>query len=122
MPPEYVAVAIKTMYEPAGVHTPLDGITTEKRTYDATAIAKKYGVYSKNGNPHNLAIGIIADILGIGDEHKILVPFQHKNGHSGATIQYDDYAVALITAWIERQGNPTAIDYNGKRYNLRYSK
>ena len=38
MAPQFVAVAMKSLYEPVGVEIPLEGITLNKRLFDATAI------------------------------------------------------------------------------------
>lgn len=122
MPPQFRAVALQSLYEPVGVHIPLDGLTVDKRTYDATTIARKLGVFSKKGQPHGQAIGAIISMLNIGDEHKVLVPFQNQtSGHSGATTQYDDYAVSAVKLYLDRQGYPPSIEYAGKSYTVHYN-
>lgn len=52
MAPQFVAVAMKSLYAPVGVEIPLEGVTLNKQLFDATAIAKKVGVMSRSGKPH----------------------------------------------------------------------
>ncbi|WP_101697026.1 BRO-N domain-containing protein [Clostridium minihomine] len=74
MPPQYRAVAIKSLYAPVGVEIPLDGVTTGKKLFDCTAIADKLGLLSKAGKPHNQAVAAIIAQLQVGDDERELVP------------------------------------------------
>ena len=47
MAPQFVAVAMKSLYAPVGVEIPLEGVTLNKQLFDATAIAKQLGVKEK---------------------------------------------------------------------------
>ena len=121
MAPQFVAVAMKSLYEPVGVEIPLEGITLNKRLYDATAIASRLGVISKSGTPHAHAISAIIAQVGVLPEEKELVPFQNSiNGHSGTTMQYTESVVVKVNLWLERHGYPEEIRYNGKQYTVRY--
>ena len=121
MAPQFVAVAMKSLYEPVGVEIPLEGITLNKRLYDATAIASRLGVISKSGTPHAHAISAIIAQVDVLPEEKELVPFQSGiNGHSGTTMQYTESVVAKVNLWLERHGYPEEIRYNGKQYTIRY--
>lgn len=121
MAPQFVAVAMKSLYEPVGVEIPLEGITLNKRLYDATAIASRLGVISKSGTPHAHAISAIIAQVDVLPEEKELVPFQNSiNGHSGTTMQYTESVVAKVNLWLERHGYPEEIRYNGKQYTIRY--
>lgn len=123
MAPQFVAVAMKSLYEPVGVEIPLEGITLNKRLYDATAIASRLGVISKSGTPHAHAISAIIAQVDVLPEEKELVPFQNSiNGHSGTNMQYTESVVAKVNLWLERHGYPTEISYNGKQYAVRYAR
>lgn len=123
MAPQFVAVAMKSLYEPVGVEIPLEGITLNKRLFDATAIADRLGVLSRSGKPHAHAVSAIIAQVDVLPEEKELVPFQSGiNGHSGTNLQYTESVVAKVSLWLERHGYPTEISYNGKQYTVRYAR
>ncbi len=123
MAPQFVAVAMKSLYEPVGVEIPLEGITLNKRLFDATAIADRLGVMSRSEKPHAHAISAIIAQVDVLPEEKELVPFQSGiNGHSGTNVQYTESVVAKVNLWLERHGYPTEISYNGKQYTVRYAR
>lgn len=123
MAPQFVAVAMKSLYEPVGVEIPLEGITLNKRLFDATAIADRLGVMSRSGKPHAHAVSAIIAQVDVLPEEKELVPFQSGiNGHSGTNMQYTESVVAKVSLWLERHGYPTEISYNGKQYTVRYAR
>lgn len=123
MAPQFVAVAMKSLYEPVGVEIPLEGITLNKRLFDATAIANRLGVLSRSGKPHAHAVSAIIAQVDVLPEEKELVPFQSGiNGHSGTNVQYTESVVAKVNLWLERHGYPTEISYNGKQYTVRYAR
>lgn len=123
MAPQFVAVAMKSLYEPVGVEIPLEGITLNKRLFDATAIANRLGVLSRSGKPHAHAVSAIIAQVDVLPEEKELVPFQSgTNGHSGTNMQYTESVVAKVNLWLERQGYPEEINYNGKQYTVRYGR
>lgn len=121
MAPQFVAVAMKSLYAPVGVEIPLEGITLNKRLFDATAIADRLGVMSRSGKPHAHAVSAIIAQVDVLPEEKELVPFQSgTNGHSGTNMQYTESVVAKVNLWLERHGYPEEIRYNGKQYTIRY--
>lgn len=123
MAPQFVAVAMKSLYEPVGVEIPLEGITLNKRLFDATAIADRLGVMSRSGKPHAHAVSAIIAQVDVLPEEKELVPFQSGiNGHSGTNMQYTESVVAKVSLWLERHGYPTEISYKGKQYAIRYGR
>ena len=123
MAPQFVAVAMKSLYEPVGVEIPLEGITLNKRLFDATAIADRLGVMSRSGKPHAHAVSAIIAQVDVLREEKELVPFQSGiNGHSGTNMQYTESVVAKVNLWLERHGYPTEISYKGKQYTVRYAR
>lgn len=121
MPPQYRAVAIQSLYAPVGVKIPLEGITTDKKLFDCTAIAAKLGILSTSGKPHNQAVAAIIAKLDVSDSEKELVPFQSQaSGHSGPTWQYAQSVVDKVTQWLSDNNYPDAINASGKTYKITY--
>lgn len=123
MPPQYRAVAIKSLYAPVGVKIPLDGVTTDKRLFDCTAIAKKFGMLSSSGKPHYQAVAAIIAKLPVSESEKELVPFQNQaSGHAGPTWQYAQSVVDKMEKWLEEHDWPTSITVGGKTYKVTYQQ
>lgn len=120
MAPQFVAVAMKSLYEPVGVEIPLEGITLNKRLFDATAIAKRLGILSRSGKPHAHAVSAIIAQVDVLPEEKELVPYQ-RNGHPGTAFQYTETVVAKVNLWLERHDYPDEIDLSGRHYAVRYA-
>ena len=123
MAPQFVAVAMKSLYAPVGVEIPLEGITVNKRLLDATAIAKRLGVLSRTGNPHAQAVSAIIAQVDVLPDEKEIVPFQNAtSGHAGTNVQYTESVAAKVNLWLERHGYPEEINYKGKQYVVRYGR
>lgn len=123
MAPQFVAVAMKSLYAPVGVEIPLEGITLNKRLFDATAIAKQLGIMSKSGKPHAQAVGAIIAQVDVLDDEKELAPFQSaSSGHSGTNWQYTESVLHKVKLWLERYDYPAVISYKGKSYGVRYER
>ncbi len=123
MAPQFVAVAMKSLYAPVGVEIPLEGITLNKRLYDASAIAKRLGVLSKSGMPHGQAISAIIAQVDVAEEEKELAPFQNcKSGHAGTNWQYTESVVAKVNLWLTRNAYPAEIHYKDRVYKVRYDR
>ena len=123
MAPQFVAVAMKSLYAPVGVEIPLEGITLNKRLFDATAIAKQLGIMSKSGKPHAQAVGAIIAQVDVLDDEKELAPFQSaSSGHSGTNWQYTESVLHKVGLWLERHDYPAIIEYKGKSYGVRYER
>ena len=122
MAPQFVAVAMKSLYAPVGVEIPLEGVTLNKQLFDATAIAKQLGVLSRSGKPHAHAVSAIIAQVDVQPEEKELAPFQSAvSGHAGTNVQYTKSVVAKVSLWLERHEYPDCFEYRGKKYTLRYS-
>lgn len=118
VPPDSIAFTMKQIYEPLGIPITLAGMT-ETKTYSATDIARLNGMVSASGRPHFLAIGAIISILNIGDEHKIIKPYQHGDTVSVCT-NYDDYVVNVVFAWLEQNCYPCEISSGVRTFRVRY--
>ena len=122
MAPQFVAVAMKSLYAPVGVEIPLEGVTLNKQLFDATAIAKQLGVLSRSGKPHAHAVSAIIAQVDVLPEEKELAPFQSAvSGHAGTNVQYTKSVIAKVSLWLERHNYPESFEYRGKKYTLRYS-
>ena len=122
MAPQFVAVAMKSLYAPVGVEIPLEGVTLNKQLFDATAIARQLGVLSRSGKPHAHAISAIIAQVDVLPEEKELAPFQSAvSGHAGTNVQYTKSVVAKVRLWLERHEYPDCFEYRDKKYTLRYS-
>jgi phage anti-repressor protein len=117
--PEYQALAMQDYYD--GLQLPREafvGATTA--LYDATTIASKLGVMSKNGNPHAQAIGAIIGKLDIAPEEQAETPYS-RNGHDGVSMQYTESVIGKITNWLEEHNYPCTIyGQGGKKYSVRH--
>lgn len=123
MPPQYRAVAIKSLYAPVGVEIPLQGVTTDKQLFDCTAIATKLGMLSNSGKPHYQAVAAIITKLDVSESEKELVPFQSQaSGHSGPTWQYTQSVVDKVRQWLTDNDYPQAIKAGDKTYKVTYRK
>jgi len=123
MPPQYRAVAIKSLYAPVGVKIPLDGVTTDKQLFDCTAIAKRLGILSASRKPHYQAVAAIIAKLPVSESEKELVPFQNQaSGHAGPTWQYAQSVVDKVEKWLEEHDWPTSITVGGKTYKVTYQQ
>ena len=123
MAPQFVAVAMKSLYAPVGVEINLEGITVNKRLYDATAIAKRLGIMSRSGKPHAHAVSAIIAQVDVLPEEMELVPFQSGvSGHSGTNIQYTESVVTKVRLWLDRHSYPTEISYKGKQFTAFYER
>lgn len=118
--PEYKALTYQRLYRKAGVDLELDFLKTEKEFYLKEAIAKRLGVYSKNGKPHAQAIGAIIDQISVAEDEKVLTAYE-RNGHESMVYQYKEPVVERIQGWLEANHNPTVItSSNGNGYQVRY--
>ena len=123
MSPQYVAAAVKSLYEAVGVDIQLEGVTVQKRTFDATTIASRLGMTALSGNPHGQAVSVIISMLGINENERELVPFQNSlSGHSGESVRYTESVLDKVAQWLEDNGYPEEIKINGKTYRVKYTK
>lgn len=122
MPAQFIAVNTKRLYEPVGIEISLDGITVEKHLFDATTIAKRFGMQSKTGKPHNQAVSAIIAKIDVRDDEKEVVPFQNQqSGHSGTNYQYAESVIDKIELWLKQNNYPCQIKHNEKTYGVYYN-
>lgn len=119
VPHEQIAVNIAKMYESLGITVYLDGMGGEK-IYTASEIARINGILSSKGKPHTYAVSAIISILKIGDEHKIIKPYQ-LGETVVISVKYDEFVVNAVSEWINQNKYPTEIPCGLKTYKVKYS-
>lgn len=118
VPHEQIAVNIAKMYEPLGITVYLDGMGGEK-IYTASEIARINGILSVKGKPHAYAVSAIISILKIGDEYKIVKPYQ-LGETVVISVKYDEYVVNAVREWLEQNNWPCEIVCGKKIYKVAY--
>ncbi len=108
MKPAFQALAMKQIYRKAGIDLPMLDLKADRELYDLKTIARKVGLYSLAGKPHERAIGAIIRQLHVPDEEKELVNFE-KQGHMGTTYQYTAAVVDMVQEWLIDHDCPVLI-------------
>ena len=108
MKPAFQALAMKQIYRKAGIDLPMLDLKADRELYDLKTIARKVGLYSLAGKPHERAIGAIIRQLHVPDEEKELVNFE-KQGHMGTTYQYTAGVVDMVQEWLIDHDCPVLI-------------
>lgn len=89
-------------------------------TYDATEMAKKLGVYSKNGNPHPQPITAIIKEIGIAPGETFTTETTaHLGKKDVPDVRYAESVFTRVQNWLEEHGKPDPIAL-GKNYNVIY--
>lgn len=90
-------------------------------TYDATEMAKKIGIYSKNGNPHAQAITVIIKQIGISpDETFTTETTAHGGKKDVPDVRYAKSVCGKVHEWLIAHNNPNPITLGGKSYHIVY--
>lgn len=117
--PVFVAAEVKRLYTDLGYEVKASLLTDERtmpKLYDCTEIAKELGITSKNGLPHNQAVGDIIRKLDL-DDGEIKTTAFSRNGHEDVTVQYTPPVLDKVSAWLERNNYPTKIPYTDSKGN-----
>lgn len=111
--PIFVAAEVKRLYTELGYEVKVP-LATDKETmpklYDCTEMAKELGIMSKNGLPHNQAVGDIIRKLDITEQEVKTTVFT-RNGHDDITTQYLPSVVGKVKVWLEENSYPVKIPY-----------
>lgn len=110
MKPAFQALALKQIYRRAGIDIPTPDLKAERELFDAMTIARKVGLYSLAGKPHEKAAAAIIRMIGVPDEEKELVQFE-RNGHIGTSYQYSGEVVKMVDSWLKEHNRPEIIEY-----------
>lgn len=88
--------------------------------FDSNEIAKKLGVFSKSGKPHQTAISqFIKNEIDVLDNEKEEFAGE-KNGWSGSVTKYTQSVIDKVELALEDMGYPNVIQSGGKRYSVVY--
>lgn len=89
-------------------------------TYDATEMAKKLGVYSKNGNPHPQPITAIIKEVGLAPGETFTTETTaHGGGKDVPDVRYAESVLKKVRRWLEEHDKPDPIIL-GKKYGVVY--
>lgn len=119
--PVFVAAEMKRIYTDLGYEVKVPLITDQEampKLYDCTEIAKELGILSKNGLPHNQAVGDIIRQLALTEQEVKTTAFS-RNGHDDITVQYLPSVVNKIRHWLEENNYPTKIPYVDSKGSLK---
>lgn len=110
--PLYIAAEAKRLYkEQAGIEIDIPLITDEtmQQLWDCSGIAKKLGIMSESGRPHDKAVSAIIQKLDIFTDEIVRTAYT-RNGHDGVTTQYKNSVLQKVKEWLEENGYPTVIE------------
>lgn len=94
--------------------------TLRQHLFDSDQIAKKVGVYSKNGKPHGTAVSqLIKQEIFIEDGESEIVP-EATNHWGGSVTKYTESVIDKVNAWLEEHDYPTKIKGSKKDYHVQY--
>lgn len=119
--PEYQLSVLAKMYAPSGLEIPLIGLPPAVPFLDPRTIARKLGVNSLNGFPHDKAIGAIIHKLGISEDEKETVPLMLENGRMQPVTRYAPSVMEKVADWLLENGHPTVIRGNKQTYRIQYT-
>lgn len=110
--PLYVAAEVKRIYTDLGYEVKAPLITDEAapELYTCEQIAKKLGVMSKSGLPHNQAIADIIRKLDIDDKERENTAYS-QNGHDGVSVQYKQSVIDKVGDWLKINNYPSKIPF-----------
>lgn len=106
---KYIAAEVVRIYSDSGypVNAPL--ISDTPKLWDCTSIAKKLGIFSESGRPHDKAVSAIIQKLDIFKDEVVRTAYS-RNGHDGVTVQYKDSVFQKVKEWLQENGYPTVIE------------
>ena len=121
---KYIAAEVVRLYTDSGYPVNAPVIADVPKLWDCTSIAKKLGIYSESGKPHDKAVSAIIQKLDLFTNEIVRTAYS-RNGHSGITVQYTESVLYEIRKWLEENRYPTLIEHqseNGsvKRYKVCY--
>lgn len=94
--------------------------TLRQHLFDSDQIAKKVGVYSKNGKPHGTAVSqLIKQEIFIKDGESEIVP-EATNHWGGSVTKYAESVIDKVNAWLEEHDYPTKIKGSKMDYHVQY--
>lgn len=107
---KYIAAEVARIYSDSGYPVTVPLISDVPKLWDCTTMAKKLGIYSESGRPHDKAVSAIIQKLDLFTDEIVRTAYS-RNGHEGVTVQYKDSVLAKAKEWLEENGYPSVIEY-----------
>ncbi len=107
---KYIAAEVVRIYSDSGYPVNVPLISDVPKLWDCTSIAKKLGIYSESGRPHDKAVSAIIQKLDLFTDEIVRTAYS-RNGHDGVTIQYKDSVLEKVKDWLEENGYPSLIEF-----------
>ena len=107
---KYIAAEVVRIYSDSGYPVNAPVLSDVPKLWDCTSIAKKLGIYSESGRPHDKAVSAIIQKLDIFTDEIVRTAYS-RNGHDGVTVQYKESVLEKAREWLEENGYPSLIEY-----------
>ena len=111
--PMFIAAEAKRLYkEQADIdfQIPLITDSATQTLWDCTTMAKKLGIYSESGRPHDKAVSAIIQKIDLFTDEIVKTAYS-RNGHDGVTVQYKESVLEKVQEWLEENGYPSLIEF-----------
>lgn len=110
--PMFIAAEAKRLYKEQAdidIQIPLITDDTTQTLWDCTSIAKKLGIYSESGRPHDKAVSAIIQKIDLFTDEVVRTAY-NRNGHDGVTVQYKESVLEKVKEWLEENSYPSLIE------------
>lgn len=111
--PMFIAAEAKRLYKEQAdidIQIPLVTDSTTQTLWDCTTMAKKLGIYSESGRPHDKAVSAIIQKIDLFTDEIVKTAYS-RNGHDGVTVQYKESVLEKVQEWLEENGYPSLIEF-----------
>lgn len=109
----FIAAEAKRLYKEQAdidIQIPLITDSTTQTLWDCTTMAKKLGIYSESGRPHDKAVSAIIQKIDLFTDEIVKTAYS-RNGHDGVTVQYKESVLEKVKEWLEENGYPSLIEF-----------
>ena len=107
---KYIAAEVVRIYSDSGYPVNVPLISDVSKLWDCTSIAKKLGIYSESGRPHDKAVSAIIQKIDLFTDEIVKTAYS-RNGHDGVTVQYKESVLEKVKEWLEENGYPSLIEF-----------
>lgn len=111
--PMFIAAEAKRLYKEQAdidIQIPLITDDTTQALWDCTSMAKKLGICSESGRPHDKAVSAIIQKIDLFTDEIVKTAYS-RNGHDGVTVQYKESVLEKVKEWLEENGYPSLIEF-----------
>lgn len=111
--PMFIAAEAKRLYKEQAdidIQIPLITDSTTQTLWDCTTMAKKLGIYSESGRPHDKAVSAIIQKIDLFTDEIVKTAYS-RNGHDGVTVHYKESVLEKVQEWLEENGYPSLIEF-----------